>query len=46
MKNSLIDQKIHALGKALENIDDLAIAVSGGVDSLTLATLAHRTRGG
>ena len=33
-----------ALGAILDRFDALAIAVSGGVDSMTLATFAHRRR--
>lgn len=34
------------LAATLETIGDMAVAVSGGVDSLTLATLAHRVAKG
>jgi len=33
---------IAALERVLDSFDTIAVAVSGGVDSLTLATLAHR----
>lgn len=36
---------IDRLKVVLDGIDGLAVAVSGGVDSLTLATVAHRARG-
>ncbi|MCB1488348.1 MAG: adenine nucleotide alpha hydrolase [Bauldia sp.] len=34
-----------SLGAVLSRFGRLAVAVSGGVDSMTLATFAHRTRG-
>ena len=34
-----------ALLRVLDNFPAIAVAVSGGVDSLTLATVAHRSRG-
>lgn len=36
-------QKLERLAQALGEFESLAVAVSGGVDSLTLATVAHRT---
>jgi pyridinium-3,5-biscarboxylic acid mononucleotide sulfurtransferase len=41
--DSRIDERLQA---ALQRHDALAIAVSGGVDSMTLATFAHRRRPG
>jgi len=38
-------QKLERLKQALGEFESLAVAVSGGVDSLTLATVAHRSRG-
>lgn len=32
-----------ALGRIIDELHDVAVAVSGGVDSLTLATMVHRT---
>ncbi len=37
-----IEQRQGALGRVLDAIGAVAVAVSGGVDSMTLATLAHR----
>ena len=39
-------RKLAALDAVLANIGDLAVAVSGGVDSMTLAFLAHRALAG
>ncbi len=41
-----LDNKLERLGQVLDAIDSIAVAVSGGVDSLTLATFAHRRRAG
>lgn len=38
--------QLAALESVLRNMEDLAVAVSGGVDSLTLAVFAHRVLGG
>ncbi len=38
-------QKLERLEQVLSGYDTLAVAVSGGVDSLTLATVAHRVLG-
>ena len=38
-------QKLECLKRALGEFEMLAVAVSGGVDSLTLATVAHRSLG-
>ncbi len=38
-------QKLERLTRSLGEFNTLAVAVSGGVDSLTLATVAHRTLG-
>lgn len=40
-----VPQKLERLARALGEFDALAVAVSGGVDSVTLATFAHRTLG-
>ncbi len=40
-----VAQKLERLAQVLGEFDALAVAVSGGVDSLTLATFAHRTLG-
>ena len=40
-----VGHKIGELERVLRGIDRVAVAVSGGVDSLTLATFAHRTIG-
>lgn len=42
----MADAAIQALASALTGFDSVAVAVSGGVDSLTLATFAHRVMGG
>lgn len=42
----MADIAIRALASVLTGFDTVAIAVSGGVDSLTLATFAHRVMGG
>jgi pyridinium-3,5-biscarboxylic acid mononucleotide sulfurtransferase len=39
-----VDDKLSALVLWLQELDSAAIAVSGGVDSMTLAVLAHRAR--
>lgn len=39
-------EKLDALERVLDSIEQIAVAVSGGVDSLTLATAAHRRRVG
>ncbi|HEX7955284.1 MAG TPA: hypothetical protein VF523_19655, partial [Burkholderiales bacterium] len=38
-----VDQVLAQLQAVLRGIGPLAVAVSGGVDSLTLASVAHRT---
>ena len=38
-------QELEKLSRRLQSFDSVAIAVSGGVDSMTLATLAHRLLG-
>jgi len=40
-----IDETIEALGRELDGHGSVAVAVSGGIDSLTLATLAARRLG-
>ena len=40
-----IDDKIAALERRLRDIGPVAVAVSGGVDSMTLAFVAHRVLG-
>lgn len=39
-------RSLETLGRLLDAIDRIAVAVSGGVDSLTLATFAHRRLAG
>lgn len=39
-----MDDKLSGLALWLEELGSAAVAVSGGVDSMTLAVLAHRTR--
>lgn len=39
-------EKSHRLGKVLSRFDTIAVAVSGGVDSITLAVFAHRMNPG
>jgi uncharacterized protein len=41
-----VDDKLSALASWLQDLDSAAIAVSGGVDSMTLAVIAHRARSG
>jgi pyridinium-3,5-biscarboxylic acid mononucleotide sulfurtransferase len=41
-----VDDKLSAVASWLQNLDSAAIAVSGGVDSMTLAVIAHRARSG
>lgn len=38
-----MDERVETLQTILRGMPPIAVAVSGGVDSLTLATLAHRT---
>jgi pyridinium-3,5-biscarboxylic acid mononucleotide sulfurtransferase len=40
------DAALQALASVLSDFDSIAVAVSGGVDSLTLATFAHRVMDG
>ena len=40
------DRHVEALADVLAGIDAMTIAVSGGVDSMTLACFAHRRLGG
>ncbi|HWA12698.1 MAG TPA: hypothetical protein VHA15_06375 [Burkholderiales bacterium] len=42
---SAADESLQRLEQLLRGYDALAVAVSGGVDSLTLATVAHRALG-
>jgi uncharacterized protein len=44
--NEANDRNVAAVGAVLAEIGDLAVAVSGGVDSMTLAYLAHRALSG
>ena len=46
MAMATITTTIEALERALDGHGEVAVAVSGGIDSLTLATLAHRRLGG
>jgi uncharacterized protein len=39
-----VDDKLSGLVLWLQELDSAAVAVSGGVDSMTLAVIAHRTR--
>lgn len=39
------ENALDALGQRLRTLDGAAVAVSGGVDSMTLASAAHRARG-
>lgn len=41
----LADRLLAALGEIMEDMGPVAVAVSGGVDSMTLATAAHRSMG-
>jgi pyridinium-3,5-biscarboxylic acid mononucleotide sulfurtransferase len=41
-----VDDKLSALASWLQDLNSAAIAVSGGVDSMTLAVIAHRARSG
>lgn len=43
---SEVSTSIEALERVLDNFPSIAVAVSGGVDSLTLATLTHRHMAG
>jgi len=45
MKSDIVVTKLAELDALLSAIGDIAVAVSGGVDSLTLAHLAHRCAG-
>lgn len=45
MPTALEATEIQALNRALWSVGDCAVAVSGGVDSMTLAVVAHRWRG-
>jgi uncharacterized protein len=45
MNNDIVVAKLAELEVLLSAIDDIAVAVSGGVDSLTLARVAHRCAG-
>ena len=44
-EDSGVDPQVAALERVLEGIGRVAVAVSGGVDSMTLAVVAHRTPG-
>jgi pyridinium-3,5-biscarboxylic acid mononucleotide sulfurtransferase len=41
-----VDDKLRAVASWLQDLDSAAIAVSGGVDSMTLAVIANRVRSG
>lgn len=41
-----VPEKIAALDRTLDHIGRVSVAVSGGVDSVTLAFAAHRRLGG
>ena len=45
MASSDAKSRIAALERVLDDIGRVAVAVSGGVDSMTLAVVAHRARG-
>ena len=45
MGSSRVESRIGALEPVLEDIGRVAVAVSGGVDSMTLAVVAHRVLG-
>ena len=45
MDRSRVESRIGALEPVLEDIGRVAVAVSGGVDSMTLAVVAHRVLG-
>ena len=45
MDSSRVESRIGALEPVLEDIGRVAVAVSGGVDSMTLAVVAHRVLG-
>ena len=45
MDSSRVESRIGALEHLLEDIGRVAVAVSGGVDSMTLAVVAHRVLG-
>ena len=46
MPDSAVETRLAALERVLEGMDRAAVAVSGGVDSMTLAVVAHRALGG
>jgi len=45
MGDSGVESRIASLERAFEEIGQVAVAVSGGVDSMTLAVVAHRVLG-
>ena len=45
MSDCAVEARLAALERALERMGRAAVAVSGGVDSMTLAVVAHRTIG-